>query len=196
MSHFFQCRCGALRGEIAEPQHGLRAVCYCHDCQAYARLLGKPEQVLDRLGGTDIVATQSKYVRFTWGSANLACLSLSPRGLLRWYAKCCNTPVANTPRDWRLPYAGMVHTVLRQPDRIERSFPRVQMQVNTKSAHSKPPHAGQVSGLFGFAALMLKLLTARLLGRHTSTPFFDAQGNPVAPVTVPTREAVEAARRG
>jgi hypothetical protein len=180
---------------MAEPQQALRAVCYCHDCQAYARLLGKPEQVLDRLGGTDIVATQSKYVRFTSGSANLACMSLSPRGLLRWYARCCNTPVANTPRDWRLPYTGMVHTVLRQPDRLERSFPRVQMQVNTKSARSKPPQEGQVSGLFGFAVLMLKLVTARLLGHYTSTPFFDAQGKPVASVTVPTREAVEAARR-
>jgi hypothetical protein len=195
MSHPIQCRCGALQGEVAEPQQGLRAVCYCHDCQAYARLLGEPQSVLDAFGGTDIVATQSKYVRFTSGTQNLACLSLSPKGLFRWYAKCCNTPIANTPRDWNLPYAGLVHTCLRQAAPLERSFPRVQMQVNTKSARAEPPHVAKVGGLARFAALMLKLVTSRLRGQYRATAFFDAQGKPVAQVVVAPREAVEAARR-
>jgi hypothetical protein len=195
MSHPFQCRCGALQGEVAEPGQGVRAVCYCKDCQAYARLLGEPQRVLDALGGTDMVATQSTCVRFTAGVENLACLSLSPRGLLRWYASCCGTPIANTPRDWRLPYAGMVHTALRQPQPLERSFPRVQMQVNTKSAHGKPPPVNKVAGMARLARLMLRLAAARLRGRHTDTPFFDTQGKPVVEVTVAPREAVEAARR-
>ena len=173
----------------------MRAVCYCTDCQAYAHLLGQPQHVLDALGGTDIVATQSSNVRFTAGTPQLACLSLSPRGLLRWYAKCCDTPIANTPRDWKMPYAGMVHTVLERPDPVERSFPPVQMHVNGKSAHGKPPGGWPVRATLKFGTMMLRFLAARLRGGYRVTPFFDAHGVPVVPVQVAPRDAVDAARR-
>lgn len=195
MTHRFQCRCGTVQGEVAGGARAMRAVCYCGDCQAYAHLLGEPGQVLDALGGTDIVATQSSNVRFTAGTPQLACLSLSPRGLLRWYAACCRTPIANTPRDWKLPYAGLVHTVLERPDPIERSFPPVQMHVNGKSAHGKPPGGWPIGATLQFGGMMLRLLLARLRGSYRVTPFFDAQGAPVVPVQVAPHEAVEAARR-
>jgi hypothetical protein len=37
-----RCRCGHVRGvEIrVSPSSGLRLVCYCKDCQAFARFLG------------------------------------------------------------------------------------------------------------------------------------------------------------
>jgi hypothetical protein len=115
MIHRFQCQCGTLKGEITQPDKGVRAVCYCRDCQTYAELLGHPQRVLDPLGGTDVVATQARYIRLTSGTEALACLSLSPKGLLRWYAQCCSTPIANTPRNWKLPYVGLVHTCLGHP---------------------------------------------------------------------------------
>ena len=195
MSHRFQCVCGTVAGEIAEPRRAMRAVCYCRDCRAYAHLLGHPERVLDALGGTDIVATHSKHVRFTQGAAALACLSLSPRGLLRWYASCCDTPIANTPRDAKLPYAGFVHTCLERPDPLERSFPRVEMRVNTKSALATPPRDNSVRAFARFAAMVARLATARWRGDWRASPFFDAQGQPVAPVRVADRAAVEAARQ-
>ena len=86
--------------------------CYCRDCQAFAHALGNPGAILDKLGGTDIVATLQQYVTFTKGTEALACLSLSERGLLRWYANCCNTPIANTARNPKLSYVGLVHTCL------------------------------------------------------------------------------------
>lgn len=195
MRHRFQCQCGALQGEIREPHRGVRAVCYCRDCQAYAHLLGQPQRVLDPLGGTDVVATQSRYVSFTSGTQTLACLSLSPQGLLRWYAKCCGTPIANTPRHWKLPYVGLVHTCLRQPEPLEQTFPQVQLQVNTRSAKGRPPRAGTLDGMARFAALVLRLAGSRLSGGYKATPFFDAKGVPVAEVTVAARAAVEEARR-
>ena len=94
MSHRFECRCGALQGEVRRPAHGVRAVCYCGDCQTYAHLLGNAQSVLDALGGTDVVATQARNVVITSGASELACLSLSPNGLLRWYASCCGTSIA------------------------------------------------------------------------------------------------------
>lgn len=195
MPHRFQCQCGSLQGEVDRPGQAARAVCYCKDCQAYAHVLGQPQRVLDVLGGTDIVATEARNVRFTAGKEQLACLSLSPRGLLRWYANCCSTPIANTPRDWRLPYVGMVHTCLRRPDPIEQSFPEVQMHVNTRSARGKPPPGHPIAGMARFARLMLRLTASRLRGGYKATPLFDAQGRPVVEVKVAPRAAVEEARR-
>lgn len=197
MNHPFQCQCGALRGEISRPEQGMRAVCYCGDCRAYAHLLGQPQRVLDPLGGTDVVAIEARYVTLTSGTQDLACLSLSPRGLLRWYARCCSTPIANTPRNWKLPYVGLVHTCLRQPQPLEQSFPEVQIRVNRKGAKAAPPRIGGLDGLAGmvrFGGLASRLFASRLGGGYRKTPFFDADGAPVAEVVVAPRAEVEAAR--
>ena len=195
MNHRFQCRCSAVHGEVGRPEQAVRAICYCRDCQAYAHVLGEAKRVLDPLGGTDIVATHSRNVRFTSSTAALACLSLSPNGLLRWYASCCNTPIANTGRDWKLPYVGLVHTCLHVPDALERSFPKVQLRINAQGAHGTPPAGGKLAGTAAFGSLVLRLLGSRLRGGYRQTPFFDGNGAPVAPATVPPRAAVEQARR-
>lgn len=181
MGHRIQCRCGALSGEVSHTGSALRAVCYCRDCRAYAIHLGKPETVLDALGGTEVVATQAGYVTFDRGVENLACLSLTPNGTLRWYAKCCNTPIGNTPRDWRLPYVGLVHSCLEKP--LERSFPGAPLPVNTASTRGTPPgrHWSQILKLFTFIP---QFAIARITGAYKRTPFFSRAGTPVTGVTV------------
>jgi hypothetical protein len=195
MPHPFQCRCGTLRGEVDEPRRAMRTVCYCRDCRAYAHWLRHPEKVLDPLGGTDIVATNARYVRFTAGTSSLACMSLSPRGLLRWYASCCNTPVANTSRDGKLPYAGLVHSCLEQVQPLEPSFPPVQMDINRKSALGPTSHRGGPATMARFLVMVLRLAAARLTGTWRPSPFFDAGGAPVAPVLVPPKAEIDAARQ-
>ena len=195
MAHPFQCRCGTVHGEILHTERSLRAACYCRDCQAYAHLLGQGAQVLDANGGTEVVIARSPDVRIHGGREQLACLSLSPRGLLRWYARCCDTPIANTPRDWRLPYVGMVHTCLHRPRPLEQAFPRVQLRVNTKSAHGTPPASSRAAGVARFLRMALRLASARLAGAYRRTPFFDHEGAPVAAVKVVDRPALQAARR-
>lgn len=125
----------------------------------------------------------------------LACVSLSPRGLLRWYAACCGTPIANTPRDWRLPYVGLMHVCLRQPDPLERSFPQVDMRVNTKSAHGAVPRDTGLAGKLRFLRMVVRLAGMRVTGAYRSTPLFSRSGEPVAAPRVVAREEVEAARR-
>ncbi|RYY98400.1 MAG: hypothetical protein EOO24_18560 [Comamonadaceae bacterium] len=195
MNHRFQCRCGTVQGEIAHAQHGVRGTCYCTDCQAYAHVLGDVQRLLDAHGGTGIVAIRSADVRFTAGKEALACSSLSPRGLLRWSASCCNTPIANTPRTWKMPYAGMLEACLDRPDPVDRSWPVVQMRLNTKTAKGSPPPAEGFRGGLRFAGLMARIIRARLAGGYRTTPFFDAQGAPVVPVVVLPKADVEAARR-
>jgi hypothetical protein len=172
-----------MRGEVSGGAPVIRAVCYCRDCRAYAIHLGGGADVLDAMGGTDIVATIARHVSFRTGAGHLACLSLGPGGILRWYAGCCRTPLANTPRDWRLPYAGLVHSCLAKP--LETSFPAVQMHVNTKSAKGRPPSMlwSEVVTLGGFFP---RLVAARFTGSYRQTPFFSPRGDARAPVQVLT----------
>jgi hypothetical protein len=83
-SHPIRCRCGAFRAQVSRPDLGTRAVCYCRDCQAFARFLGLPEGMLDAMGGTDIVVVRPRHVSFTQGQEQLTCMSLSETGTLRF----------------------------------------------------------------------------------------------------------------
>ena len=75
-----QCRCGHVHGVASgvSPFTGFRFVCYCHDCQAFARFLGRPD-VLDAAGGTDIFQMAQGRVKLTAGTDAVRCLSLSRR---------------------------------------------------------------------------------------------------------------------
>jgi hypothetical protein len=49
------------------PSGGFRFVCYCQDCQAFARFLERPD-VLDPAGGTDIFQMPPGRVKFIAGA--------------------------------------------------------------------------------------------------------------------------------
>lgn len=192
--HALRCRCGTLQGLVEPSAAAARAVCYCRDCQAYARFLAQPG-IVDAEGGTEVVAMHPRHLRFTTGLESLACLSLSPRGLLRWYASCCSTPLGNTPRDRKLAYVGLVHSCLRAPgSSLQASFGAVRITVNTPSAHGPAlttPLLGRVAAGVG---LVSSLVGARLSGSYRDNPFFDAgSGEPLRRPRVITREERERA---
>src|ERR1700757_5235893 len=92
-----RCRCGQVRGFVADasPDAVNRVVCYCEDCQAFAHQLGRAD-LLDAQGGSDIVQVAPASLTFIKGQNRIAGLRLTPKGLFRWHATCCNTPVGNT----------------------------------------------------------------------------------------------------
>lgn len=178
MAIAFHCRCGTLRGEIEPRDVYARAKCYCRDCQAFARALGR-EDVLDAEAGTDIVALLPAGVRFTDGADRLACLSLSPKGLLRWYARCCDTPIANTPRDPKVAYVGMLGHCLDR-GAIDAVVGPARIALNVGSAHGVVS-ATPVRTFLGVMRIMRGVLAARLRGRHRDNPFFvDDPPRPIA----------------
>ncbi|MBE7419405.1 MAG: hypothetical protein HS128_17005 [Ideonella sp.] len=184
MNHPLRCRCGRLQGHVTEPQRAMgRGICYCRDCRAYARFLGQPDAVLDAHGGTDVVAVQPQQVVIHQGHEVLACMSLSPRGLLRWYASCCRTPLGNTPRNPKVAYVGLVHNGLEGGGvSIESSFGPVTLHLNAASATS--PVAERSRGALGSALRAMAAMAAtRLSGRYRRSPFFDAASG--APVVAP-----------
>jgi hypothetical protein len=190
MNHQLRCRCGTLKGYVSHPEKVSRGVCYCKDCQAFAHFLGTPGDVLDEMGGTDVIATLPKHVTFTHGAEALACMSLTEQGMLRWYASCCRTPIGNTPRNFKVSHVGLVHTCLQDSSRtLESSFGPVRMRVNTKHAKGKPK-VMPLSTIASVLRFLRSLVRTRLDGSYKSTPFFSGdQGTPVvSPKVLTTSE--------
>ena len=99
-----------------EPGEGNRGICYCDDCQSFAHFLGRADTILDARGGTPIFQISAGRVELTHGSEHLACMRLKPKGLLRWYAGCCQTPIGNTSAKPAIPTIGMVEQCLMTPE--------------------------------------------------------------------------------
>jgi hypothetical protein len=176
-----RCRCGQVEGRLAGAKRGARAVCYCRDCQAFARFLGQPERILNEQAGTDVVATSPRFLRITRGQEQVRCMSLSQNGLLRWYTACCRTPIGNTPRNPKLSYIGLVHNCLAgSPAELDQAFGPARVAVNTASA-TGPVHATPWALPGAVLKIARTVLSARLGGGYRDNPFFVAgTARPVA----------------
>ena len=182
VTHALRCRCGALQGQVTLNGSSNRMVCCCRDCQAFALFLAPADQVLDAQGGSDVVQIAPDRIRFTQGEQHLAVMRLSDKGMLRWYAACCRTPVGNTLNGPSVPFTGLLAQCLDTAP-LEPAFGPVRARVNTASAlgEPKPKAFGMGSSLL---RILFMVLGCRLTGRHKNTPFFDAAGQPVAVPTV------------
>jgi hypothetical protein len=120
------CHCGKLRGRLTRvaPETGSLVICYCRDCRAYARHLGA-HAALDGHGGTEIYQTTPDNIEIEQGAEHLAALRLSEKGLIRWYASCCRTPVANTLARPGFAFAGMPVVVFPEPEARDRMGPLI-----------------------------------------------------------------------
>jgi hypothetical protein len=184
LNHPLQCQCGTVKGFVANPRDCNRVICYCKDCQAFAHFLRR-DDVLDERGGSDVIQVLPKNVTFTAGTESLACMRLTDKGLLRWYAKCCNTPMGNTLSTPKLSFVGLVHSCLRSPQRsLDDAFGPVRAWFNANSAtgEPKPKEAGMGTVMWWFFSRVLK---ARINGEWKRNPFFDAaSGKPIVTPTV------------
>jgi len=190
-----RCRCGKLRGELDATRIAARAICYCKDCQAFARFLKADDVVLDTSGGTEVEAALPAALRLSAGLEHLACMSLGPRGLYRWYASCCNTPIGNTPRDRKASYVGLVRLCLdATPAQLDRQLGRGHITSSRGSAHG-PTTATPLATALAVARVGAMLAKARLTGGYRDNPFFDASGAPVRAPRVLTLEERSALTR-
>jgi hypothetical protein len=184
-THTFQCHCGQLQGSLSS-RSLVHLACYCRDCQTYAHVMGDPSRVLDPLGGTEVVTTLQQHLSFTKGQEHLRCLSLSEQGLLRWYAGCCDTPIANTARDPKLSFVSLLHTGLGVAGgALEAKLGTKRVTVNPKHARRRVAYSalGAVSATVRIVASVMR---ARLDGSWQRSPFFrTGSAEPVAVPRVP-----------
>ncbi|MEX2204620.1 MAG: DUF6151 family protein [Myxococcota bacterium] len=182
-----RCSCGTLRGVArgVSPSRGNRVVCYCGDCQSFAHFLGRANEILDARGGSDIFQTSPARVELTQGRERLACMRLTPKGLLRWYADCCQTPIGNTAITPAIPFVGLIQTRLHDESATlarDAALGPVRGHVNARAAKgraAKGRAAGKnvrESGIVRSIARFVRLLLqARLRGDHKASLFFDAR---------------------
>lgn len=178
----FACRCGTLSGVLkyANPDIGTHARCHCASCRRALDLYGIPGT---REEGVGIFQTTPDRLRIVTGADQLGLMQLSPKGLFRWYAKCCDTPMFNTQRSAKVPFVGIYTSRLADTGPLGPVI--VEGFMETDSGKSR--HVGLSRMMWRFSKRVMK---ARVSGRWRQTPFFDADGAPVAtPELAPRPEA-------
>ena len=181
-----QCRCGEVRGRVtnASADTVSHVVCYCDDCQAYAHYLGRADW-LDAHGGTDIVQVAPASLSFVRGNERIAGLRLTAKGLYRWYATCCKTPVGNTLSP-SIPFVGIAAQAFDAAgQRCEAVFGKPTGAILGRFAVGEPPKGSRdlQPGLL-FRAVR-KVVGWRFGGGVWPHPFFDrASGAPSHAVSV------------
>ena len=182
-----RCRCGHLRGvaSVLSPSTGFRFVCYCNDCQAFARFL-QQDDLLDPAGGTDIFQMPPARMKLTEGTDAMRCLRLSDK-VLRWYSDCCRTAIANTAADPRFPLAAVIHSFMdHETDARSRADvlgPPLCRIYERSAIGPLPPHAPPPPSLGVIARRASRMLGWWVRGLARPTPFFDDRTK--APVAVP-----------
>lgn len=171
-----------------------RVICYCDDCQAYLHQLGRAD-LLDSHGGTDVVQVAPSSLRFEQGAEHIVGLRLSPKGLFRWYASCCKTPVGNTLSP-SIPFVGIVARGFDEEGQsADAIFGKPLGGIQGKYAVGTPPDGSTGLNLSLLARAVRMLLGWRFSGKTWPHPFFErATGSPIYPINVLSRSEREALR--
>ena len=182
----FSCRCGQVSGTVAGYQRSQanRVVCYCSDCRGFINWLQRPDHLMAH-GGVDILHLAQGDVRITQGHDQLGCMRLSPKGMFRFYATCCSTPLGST-MSGGFPLVGFPTTIL------DASVDREQVLGPALTVNGGSALGGSIKDRkLAVLAMMLRVGTLlarwKITGRGKPSPYFDAQGQPVVKPTILTK---------
>jgi Family of unknown function (DUF6151) len=181
-----RCRCGHVHGVASDvaPHTGFRFVCYCRDCQGFARFLKRPD-VLDAAGGTDIFHMPAGRMRLEAGTDAVRCLKFSST-VFRWYADCCRTPIANSAGP-RFPVVGLIHSFMGSDaeglDRDTMLGAPLCRLFEHSATGPLPPNPPPPPSFRIHARRAPKLLGWWLHGLGRPNPFFEVRTN--APISEP-----------
>ena len=188
----FECGCGLVQVELSASgvAAGSHIQCYCKDCQTSARHLGYD---LPPHGGTELIQTTPDGITITAGVDQLAIQQLSPKGICRWYAKCCNTPMFNTLQRKTLPFAGIVvHP--KETEQVAKTMGPIWGHAFTASAPAgggAPSEDRQMMRIG--AGIVGRMLKTYLSGRSGQNPFLTEDKEWITTPTVLTLDQRKAA---
>lgn len=156
-----RCTCGSVVGSVdfSRPSR-VHVVCHCGDCKAYARHIGNPR-------ANEVVQATPAQVQILVGKEYLRCLRLTERGLTRWFAGCCRTPLANTSRHAWMPFVGVMSCALDTDNEALLGTPT-------------PANGGQAISWSTIFRSVRALLWGLPFRRHRPNVFFNDRGDPVA----------------
>lgn len=187
--HPIQCKCGTLRGQLDCAGTSNRVICYCTDCRAFAKFLGRSGDILDEQGGTEIVQVAQPRLTLLQGADRLAAVRLSEKGMVRWYAACCKTPLGNTMASAKVGFIGMIHSSLER-SQMDKDFGSSIALLNTANAlgDMKPKQSGLIGVI---ARVFLIVITTRISGRYRKSQLFESSGSPKVQSRVLTPQELE-----
>ena len=169
-----RCGCREVRGLVsnASPERVNRVVCYCDDCQAFLHHLGRAD-LLDVHGGTDIIQIAPASLALVEGKERVVGVRLTPKGLYRWYASCCRTPLGNMVIP-SIPFVGVVaqafQSETQSPDDI---FGRPIGAIYGEYAVGRPPEGATGFNPRLIARAIGKVIGWRLRRQTWPHPFFE-----------------------
>ncbi|MBF9034854.1 hypothetical protein HKCCE2091_11440 [Rhodobacterales bacterium HKCCE2091] len=169
----WRCRCGSLHLRL-DPGAGMHGICYCRDCQAFHHHLDAAEWLRPG-GGSDLFATTPDRLEVVSGAEHIALLRLGPKGIFRWYAACCGSPLVNGPPTRGVAFTSLHVAGLSDPAAVGP----VAAYLNCKGA-TGPTEGRETPGRQFIFPILFRAIAARLSGRYRQTPFFRADGTPVA----------------
>ncbi len=184
------CQCGqvAVHVDVPRASSGTRVVCYCADCQAAARHLGA-ERILLPGGGTEIFQTTPDLLQIAQGSEQLRIQRLSPKGLMRWYAGCCDTPLFNSLPNSKLAFVGVIIPASSTAAADAALGPCIN-HCNTAAAKPGQGVPTKDVGLFrAVLSLFTRMIGAAVSGRAKLSVLRDRTGVPVTVLSLQERQA-------
>ncbi len=192
------CKCKKVQGTASrlKPAMGNHIVCLCDDCQAYAHFLKQKDLVLDKNGGTEIFQITPSQISIAQGADQIRCVRLQEKGLMRWYAGCCNTPIANSMASPKVPFAGLVHSfVSASAQAQEKACGPVLGGFQGRYGIGKLPPGTYQKGPLKYLFRALRIVAiAWMKGLNSPSPFFDTSGTPVSEPKVLSTQEREALR--
>lgn len=174
------CTCGRVQGRVRglSPKRGNHLVCYCDDCQAFAHWLERADELLDEHGGTEVFQVTPAQLEIDEGRELLRCLRLSESGLMRWYASCCNTPVANMLAQPKFPFAGVSCRFMAEAN--ENGQPRDELlgpvigRIHARYGLGELPPDAHPTGPLWLVIRALRLVFRGWVRKlHAPSPFYD-----------------------
>ncbi|MEO9572438.1 MAG: DUF6151 family protein [Tateyamaria sp.] len=178
----FACSCGTVNGKLVgvSPTNGNRLECYCGDCRA-AEAFATPNRAIPD-GPVQLYQTTPAHIRIDAGTGQLAVFSLSPKGVLRWYANCCGTMLFNTLRNPKIAFAAVFTDAISDANALGPV--RARANIQNGDGTSRNEGFGRMLRSFAKGAI-----PARFTGSWKNTPFFDPDTlEPVSEIYVLSKE--------
>ena len=124
-------------------------------------------------------------------------MRLRPGGTVRWFARCCNTPIGNTLATPAIPFIGVVTACLQgsgQTSSLADAIGPAGRGVHGRFAYGDlqrvNAHAKAPLSLIG--RFLARVVRWRLRGDHKRSPLFDAaSAKPVATPEVLSEKSLE-----
>ena len=180
-----QCACGSVRGTLCEvsPDTVQHYVCHCDDCRAFIRHIDRAGDLLTEHGGTAVIHSTPARYTLTEGRDQLAAVRLSPKGLLRFYASCCNTPLGSVLEKPGIPLVSIARVALPADASAHIGASR---GVNARFAigDRSTLDAAERLPLSVLPATLCRLMLQKLQGQAYPSTFHEADGRPILEPTV------------